>query len=67
MKKLASALAAGAMTLGFALIASFTALNWLTNCQSWDRELWTAESSCVTPGDVWHALKGGRDEDLHQR
>lgn len=59
MKKILSALAAGTMIVGIALIASFTTANWLTNCQSWDREQWTADSSCVTPSDVWEALKGG--------
>lgn len=59
MKKLANALAAGIMVTGFALIACFTMANWLTNCQSWDREQWTADSSCIAPSDVWQALKGG--------
>ena len=59
MKKLGSAFVGVLMVGAFALIASFTAANWLTNCQSWDREQWTADSSCVTPSDVWQALKGG--------
>lgn len=59
LKKLGSAILATTMVLGFGLVASFTAANWLTNCQSWDREQWTSESSCVTPSDVWEALKGG--------
>lgn len=67
MKKILKALAAGVMVVGFALTTSFITANWLTNCQSWDRELWTADSSCVTPSDVWQALKGGSDEDFHQR
>lgn len=57
MKKLGSAILAGIMIVGFAAIASFTTANWLTNCQSWDREQWTSESSCVTPSDVWQALR----------
>lgn len=57
LKRIASGLAATVAVVGFGLIASFTAVNWLTNCQSWDREQWTSESSCVTPEDVWAAVQ----------
>lgn len=46
-----------AATLGLAL--GFIALNWLTNCQTWDREQWTSESSCVLPTDLWRTATGG--------
>lgn len=56
LKKLARTALAATAAVGFGLVASFTTVNWLTNCQSWDRELWTSESSCVTPREFIDGL-----------
>ncbi|QXN72375.1 hypothetical protein RCSIMONEHASTD_46 [Rhodobacter phage RcSimone-Hastad] len=59
LKKLGTALAGAATAATFGLMLAFIAANWVTNCQSWDREQWTSESSCVAPADVWQAITGG--------
>lgn len=62
-KRIAYHLAHGLLCLALMLpvgaLVGFVAINWATNCQSWDREQWTQDSSCVTPTDVWRTLKGG--------
>ena len=41
--------AAGALAFGG--MVAFVGANWVTGCESWDREQWTPEHSCVTPSD----------------
>lgn len=54
--KLRRALLAGAAIVGFALLADFVAVNWVLGCETWDRELWTEEHSCLAPSDVWDGV-----------
>lgn len=52
MKKFLSGVAATAIVVAAGGLMAFTALNWMTGCESWDREQWTPAHSCVTPGDI---------------
>lgn len=60
LKRIARHLATGALALAIAtpptLLVGFVGVNWATNCQSWDRELWTRDSSCVTPSEFLGAV-----------
>lgn len=56
---MAKALASMTLVSALGLALGFITLNWLTNCQTWDREQWTSESSCVLSLDLWHAATGG--------
>lgn len=37
------------LVIAFAALLDFILLNWMMGCESWDREQWTAEHSCVVP------------------
>ena len=58
MKKIGKTLLAGAAIVGMAALLDFVAVNWVTGCESWDREQWTEQNSCVTPADLWSAIVG---------
>lgn len=58
MKKIGKTLLAGAAIVGFALALDFVALNWVTGCETWDREQWTEQNSCVAPSDIWDSIVG---------
>lgn len=58
MRKIGKALLTGAVVVGFAALLDFVAINWVTGCESWDREQWTEQNSCVLPSDVWGAIVG---------
>jgi hypothetical protein len=58
MKKIGKTLLTGVAVVSFAALLDFVAVNWVTGCETWDRELWTEEHSCVTPGDVLSAFVG---------
>ena len=36
------------VTFGVAILFWFVAINFLLNCQTWDQDLWTKNSSCIT-------------------
>jgi len=38
------------MTVVISFLIVFIVINFMLNCQTWDQELWTATSSCVTLG-----------------
>lgn len=57
-KRIGKGLLATAAVVGFALALDFMAVNWVTGCETWDREQWTEQNSCVTPSDVWQAIVG---------
>jgi hypothetical protein len=38
------------MTVVISFFIVFIMINFMLNCQTWDQELWTAASSCVTLG-----------------
>lgn len=52
MRKIGKALLTGAAVVGFAALLDFVAINWVTGCESWDREQWTEQNSCVLPSDL---------------
>lgn len=58
MKKIGKTLLTGVAVVSFAALLDFVAVNWVTGCETWDRELWTEEHSCVTPSDVLSAFVG---------
>lgn len=58
LKRALNAAAATAVVVAGAAMLTFIGANWVTGCESWDREQWTEEHSCVAPSDVWKALKG---------
>jgi hypothetical protein len=52
MRKFLSGVAATAIVVATGGLMAFVGVNWVTGCESWDREQWTQEHSCVTPSDV---------------
>lgn len=52
LRRIAGGIAATAIVVAAGGLIAFTAVNWVTGCESWDREQWTPEHSCVTPSDV---------------
>jgi hypothetical protein len=58
MRKIGKALLTGAVVVGFAALLDFVAINWVTGCESWDREQWTEQNSCVLPSDLLSAFVG---------
>lgn len=49
MRTVLELLAKFAVCLVFIMVFEVILVNYLLNCQTWDRSLWTPSSSCVTP------------------
>ena len=50
MKKLIEIFLGGTLSLSVALILVFIFVNMILGCESWDKDLWTENNSCVTVG-----------------
>tara|TARA_Y100000114_G_scaffold81943_2_gene75641 strand:+ start:709 stop:879 length:171 start_codon:yes stop_codon:yes gene_type:complete len=50
MKRLIESVVGFAMALAMAFLIVFVVINFMLNCQTWDQDLWTDTSSCVTLG-----------------
>ena len=53
MMKVIEFVVGGVMALAMAFLIGFVAINFMLNCQTWDQELWTASSSCLTVGQLF--------------
>ena len=50
MKRVIEILLGGTLSLSVAFILVFIFVNMILGCESWDRDLWTENNSCVTVG-----------------
>lgn len=39
--------------IGFILLFEFIAINWMLGCTTWDSAMWTTQSSCMTPAQLF--------------
>lgn len=71
MKKLAKKLLMGVATtlsaLTFVLVFTLVVLNWITGCESWDREQWTQNNSCVSLWDLVVPRAEAREQTVRER
>ena len=58
MRTIARTLAGLTAAAAMGLLLASLAVNWVTGCESWDREQWTEAHSCVTPADLLGAFVG---------
>ena len=49
IKTILNSVLATAMILVVSFSLSFIIINLFLGCETWDRELWTAYNSCITP------------------
>ena len=51
-KTILNSVLATAMILVVSFFLCFVIINLFLDCKSWDKELWTAYSSCITPPEM---------------
>ena len=56
LRKLSCSLVETGIFLAAVGVIVFIMLNIATGCESWDREQWTKEHSCVAPSEIMKAL-----------
>lgn len=66
MMRIVSGVAATLSALTFVLVFTLVVINWMTGCESWDREQWGRNHSCVS---LWDLVTPARAEarELTQR
>ena len=53
MSKVTNFILAVLLSVGIGLLVGFILINWILGCETWDQELWTETSSCVTIQQLW--------------
>lgn len=56
MKKFLNTLGITSLTIIAGLFLAFLLINLFLGCESWDKELWNDEHSCLTPSQIYEAI-----------
>lgn len=68
MMRIISGVAATLSALTFVLVFTLVVINWMTGCESWDREQWDRNHSCVSLWDlVTPARAEAREPSVRER